>query len=131
MSKTTSGQLAHFAINADDVDRARAFYGDVFGWRFVPFGPPNFFQIETTDDGDAPVRGALQQRREIVEGVRQSGFECTLSVPDVDAAAAAIEKAGGRVVMPKATIAGVGHLIFFEDPEGNIVGAMQYDFAAE
>jgi len=26
---------------------------------------------------------------------------------------------------------GVGELIFFEDPEGNVAGAMRYDSAAE
>lgn len=33
--------------------------------------------------------------------------------------------------MERTTIAGVGHLIFFEDTEGNIAGAMQYDSGAE
>ena len=50
---------------------------------------------------------------------------------DVDATAAAVTAAGGRIVMPRTTIAGVGHLIFFTDPGGNVVGAMQYDEAAE
>ncbi len=57
--------VAHFAINADDVPRARAFYEAVFGWEFTPFGPPGFFQIET--GSRAPfgrVQGALQERRE-------------------------------------------------------------------
>ena len=38
--------LAHFSINADNVDRARAFYEKVFGWKFSAWGPPNFYQIE-------------------------------------------------------------------------------------
>jgi predicted enzyme related to lactoylglutathione lyase len=35
------------------------------------------------------------------------------------------------VVMPRFTISGVGQLIFFTDPAGNAIGAMQYDSAAE
>jgi predicted enzyme related to lactoylglutathione lyase len=31
--------VAHFAINADDVERARAFYGKVFGRTFAAWGP--------------------------------------------------------------------------------------------
>ncbi len=38
--------------------------------------------------------------------------------------------AGGTVVMPKVTIAGVGDLIFFRDTEGNVAGAMRYDATA-
>ncbi len=33
--------------------------------------------------------------------------------------------------MPKSTITGVGTLFFFQDTEGNIAGAMQYDEQAE
>jgi predicted enzyme related to lactoylglutathione lyase len=38
--------LGHFAINADDVPRARRFYEHVFGWKFNAWGPPGFYQID-------------------------------------------------------------------------------------
>ena len=65
-----------------------------------------------------------------IGGKTIDGFECTVAVEDVDATCRAIAEAGGRIVMDKATIAGVGHLVFFEDSEGNVVGAMQYDPSA-
>ncbi|MEZ4235786.1 MAG: hypothetical protein R3F59_06415 [Myxococcota bacterium] len=37
---------------------------------------------------------------------------------------------GGAVALPRSVIAGVGTLMFFRDPEGNVFGAMQYDAAA-
>lgn len=125
--------LAHFSINADDLPRARRFYENVFGWTFNPYGPPGFFQIGM---GPAPavagpVLGALQQRRELLPGVKLRGFECTISVPDVHATAQAVEANGGKVVMAVVTLPGVGHLMFFEDPEGNLAGAMQYDKQAD
>jgi len=123
--------VSHFAINADDVTRARRFYESVFGWKFTAWGPPEFFQIETGDAANPGIRGALQRRRELAPGARILGFECSIAVPDVDAIATSVGARGGRVIMEKTTIAGVGHLIFFEDTEGNIAGAMQYDAAAE
>ncbi len=33
--------IRHFAIHADDVERARNFYAAVFDWRFEPWGPPD------------------------------------------------------------------------------------------
>ena len=61
-----NNNLAHFAINADDVNRARTFYEKVFNWKFEPWGPPGFFQIFNADKSEPGVRGALQGRRELV-----------------------------------------------------------------
>ena len=52
--------LKHFAIHADDVPRARAFYEKVFGWQFRPWGPPGFYLIQTGTDEDPGVQGALK-----------------------------------------------------------------------
>ena len=126
------GSVRHFAINADDLPRARLFYERVFAWRFEPWGPPGFFMIATDGPKESGVLGSLQKRRELVPGRRMNGFECTIAVEqDVEQVAAAVKANGGRIVMEKATIAGVGDLIFFEDPEGNVAGAMRYDPAAE
>lgn len=38
-----------------------------------------------------------------------------------------VAAAGRTTLMEKFTIAVVGHLIFFEDPGGNPIGATQYD----
>jgi uncharacterized protein len=119
--------LKHFAVHADDVNRARTFYENVLGWQFTPWGPPGFFLIKTGTEEDPGVQGALQGRRDIVAGKPTFGFECTIGVAAIDETIAAVEANGGRVVMPKFTIPTVGTLIFFEDTEGNVVGAMQYD----
>lgn len=119
-----SAPLAHFAINADDVDGSRAFYSQVFGWTFAAWGPPGFYQIEMKG---SPVIGALQGRRELVKGQRTVGFECTFAVESIDATAQVVTAAGGKVVMDRAVIPGVGTLMFFADPDGNVFGAMQYD----
>jgi predicted enzyme related to lactoylglutathione lyase len=122
-----NGHLAHFAINADDVEEARRFYESVFGWTFKAWGPPSFFQIEGTGLRAA----ALQGRRELIAGTKTVGFECTIEVDDVDRVAHAVVAGGGRILMEKTTITGVGDLIWFEDPSGNAVGAMRYDETAE
>lgn len=125
-------QVAHFAINADDPDRAIRFYQRVFGWKFQAYGPPGFYMVaEHSAKATVTLRGSLQKRREIVPGVPMRGFECTISVEDIQSIRSAIEKNGGKIVMPTCTLAGVGQLLFFQDPEGNIVGAMQYDPKAD
>src|SRR5215475_7291388 len=103
-----SSNLALFAINADDLDRAQNFYEKVFGWKFQPWGPPGFFHIVNSDKSEPGVRGALQKRRELIKGERANGFECTIGVKSIDRVVAAVEANGGTVVMKKATIPGVG-----------------------
>lgn len=121
--------VAHFSINADDLDRAKAFYTAALGWSFAAYGPPGFYMIQGAG-GPANMYASMQQRREIVPGKAIYGLECTLSVEDSEKAEAAILKAGGKIVMPRSILAGVGTLFFFEDTEGNIVGAMEYDPSA-
>jgi predicted enzyme related to lactoylglutathione lyase len=119
--------LKHFSINADNVLRAKTFYERVLGWQFTPWGPPNFYLIRTGTSDDPGVEGALQGRREIVKGKPMFGFEGSIGVDSIDDTIAAIEANGGKIVMPKFEIPTVGTLIFFEDTEGTVVGAMQYD----
>jgi predicted enzyme related to lactoylglutathione lyase len=115
--------VAHFSIHADDCQRAKRFYEQLFGWTFEPWGPPDFWRIHTTPDG---IHGALQKRREPVSGTGMSGFECTIAVADIEQTTAGIEAAGGTITLPPFLIDGVGTLAMFKDTEGNVVGAMQY-----
>jgi predicted enzyme related to lactoylglutathione lyase len=119
--------VSHFAINADDLQRARRFYENVFGWTFEPWGPPGFYLIHTGPSDDHGVQGAMQKRRELVPGQRTIGYECTVGVDSADAAARAAEANGGKVILAKTIIPTVGELVWLQDPEGNIVGAMKYD----
>ena len=119
--------ISAFAINADDVARARRFYEQTFGWRFEPWGPPNFYLIETGDAKSPGVSGLLQERRELVKGIRMVGFECTISVDDLDQTIRAITARGGTLATPKFHIHGVGIAAYLNDPEGNVVGVIQQD----
>ena len=118
-----SGTFRHFAINADDVQRAKVFYEDVFGWEFRPWGPPDFYQVWNAGEG---LIGAVQARREFGPGRRMIGFEATIGVPDIRAALKAVEASGGKVLVPPFLIEGVGEIGYFEDSEGNICGVWQY-----
>lgn len=120
-----ASNLVFFAVHADDLPRAQSFYATVFGWKFQPWGPPGFFLIQTGDKNEPGVQGALQQRHEVVPGQRINGYECTLSVADIDAAAMAVVASGGKIIMPKCEIPTVGWLMKIQDPEGNVVCVKQ------
>ncbi len=119
--------VVHFAIHADDVERARAFYEAVFEWRFEAWGPPDFYRVFTAAEGESGIFGALQKRRTpLLDGQGIGAYECTVSVPSLEETTRRIEASGGAVVMPAHEIPGVGSLIQFTDTEGNLACAMQY-----
>lgn len=121
--------LARFAINADDVPRARDFYQKVFDWKFEPWGPPNFYLIKT---GEAPVGGVgglLQERRELVSGDRMIGFECSIVVGNLDETIRAIENNGGKMVTAKFRIPTVCTVAYFQDTEGNVAAVSELEKA--
>lgn len=119
--------LASFAIHADDVPRCRRFYEAVFGWRFEPWGPPDFYLIHTGNEQKPGVQGLLQQRQAPRGDGGPNCFECTIAVADIDAVTQAIAQHGGRLLMAKAPVPTVGILTKFEDTEGNILAAMRYE----
>jgi predicted enzyme related to lactoylglutathione lyase len=120
-----AGNLVFFSVQADDLSRARDFYGKVFGWKFEPWGPPGFFLISTGTKDDPGICGAMQKRHEVVAGVKSSGYEGTISVDDIDEAEKAIVANGGKIIFPKCEIPTVGWIVKFQDPEGNIACAKQ------
>jgi predicted enzyme related to lactoylglutathione lyase len=125
----TMNNLAHFAIHATDVSRARNFYESVFDWKFRTLpGAQDFFQIKGPDENTL---GAIQSRKYNAAQKEILGFECSISVEDVKATAAAVEGAGGQILMKKTTIPHVGWVIKFLDTEGNLCCAVQFDSSAE
>jgi predicted enzyme related to lactoylglutathione lyase len=117
-----ANHLSFFAITAEDVDRAKAFYEKVFGWTFEDWGPPGFSLIY-----GAGLRGALQERHEPLVGTHPRSFELTVGVDDIDDIARKVVAAGGAIVMKKSHIETVGTSMHFTDTEGNRMGALKYD----
>lgn len=119
--------LSHFAIECDDVERARAFYEAVFGWTIRPWGPPNYYHI-TTGTPDRPgILGDLRERHHKLAGGAEgpSGYICTIDIASMAEVLAAVEANGGRIHAPPYHIEGVGDVAYIEDSERNRVGVMQ------
>ena len=118
--------LSHFAIYIDDIDRAKRFYSDLFGWNYNSYGQDDFLQIKDSSDDDSKLIGALQSRKYSPIKEKIIGFECSIAVKNIDEIITKIEGNGGKIVMPKTEIPYVGWLVKFLDTEGNILCAVQY-----
>jgi predicted enzyme related to lactoylglutathione lyase len=123
-----ANHIAHFEIFASDVERARAFYEQAFGWRFEIGGPPGFYLIVTGSPAERGLsRGLIAKRPGPPAEGALNAFRCTISVSSIKEAVEAIKSAGGTVRTAVIEIPSVGKLVEFADTEGNIVCAMQYE----
>jgi uncharacterized protein len=122
-----AGQVVHFEIPADDMERARAFYRDAFGWNITAVPEMQYTMVSTTetDENGMPkepgaINGGMMER----QGQLTSPV-LTISVDEIDTALANIEKLGGAVVAPKMPVGEMGFAAYFTDPEGNVLGLWQ------
>jgi predicted enzyme related to lactoylglutathione lyase len=122
-----ANNIVHFAIHADDVERARHFYEAVFGWRFEAWGPPGFYNVDTGDTDRPGIHGALHIRAEPLTGAGVRGFTCTVAVDDLTVVRDRVVASGGSVLHEEMAIPTVGKHIGFLDTEGNEFAAMVYE----
>jgi predicted enzyme related to lactoylglutathione lyase len=58
-------RVVHFEIQADDVERAKAFYTTVFGWSFQDFGEvtgSTYWGVVTGPEDEPGISGGLLKR---------------------------------------------------------------------
>src|ERR1051325_9899154 len=119
-----SNSLNWFEIPAENLDRAKKFYENVFNVKLNP--TPDMMGMKMasfpTDMGGGKVSGAIAQSQ--MHKPSQTGSVIYLNAnPSIDNVIGRIEKAGGKVVMPKTQISPeIGYMAFFIDTEGNKVG---------
>lgn len=128
-------RVVHFEIQADDVERAKAFYAAVFDWAFEDysgFTGSTYWGIVTGPDDQPGINGGLLQRPAQRPGAEQgtNAFVCTMGIADYDEAERRILGAGGQVALPKFALPGMAWQGYYLDTEGNTFGIHQPDPAA-
>ena len=120
-----TASIAWFEIPASNLERARGFYADLFGWEINPFpGTNDYWHIDTGGADDTP-DGALKRRTGPQEPVINY-----VSVDSVDTFVNKIEKIGGKITKTKTAVRGMGYFAVCLDTEGNAFGIWQNDTAA-
>jgi predicted enzyme related to lactoylglutathione lyase len=120
--------IVHFDLPADDPERAKQFYSELFGWKFEKYpGPVEYYLIETTAlDGSEGVGGGMGKR-----GAPDQRIVNYIGVPSIEEYLKNVETLGGKVVMPKMSVPRFGYLAVCLDPEGNAFGLWEESTAAE
>ena len=106
--------IVHVEIPAADQAAAAKFYQSLFGWKMQAMPEMNYTMWE---DGSGSGGGFPTVSAESPAGQVTVYFDSE----DIEADLKNVEKLGGKVVMPKTEIPGMGWYAMFKDPTGNVL----------
>jgi predicted enzyme related to lactoylglutathione lyase len=118
-------KVVHFEVPADDVSRAKEFYGSTFGWQLqdtegmdytIAMTTPVDQQTQLPTEAGAINGGVMKRTADTPTPV------ITIGVDAIDDALKQVEAGGGSVVQPRTEIPGMGAFAYFKDTEGNVLG---------
>jgi predicted enzyme related to lactoylglutathione lyase len=101
-------------LNTNDVEGAKQFYGQIFGWTFESSGGSPYVHIKA---GDEMIGGMRQMDVQEKSPPNWLGY---IGVEDVAAAVEKITSVNGKVYMPPVTMENVGTFAVAADPTGGV-----------
>jgi predicted enzyme related to lactoylglutathione lyase len=114
--------IVWFEIGADNVERAKKFYGSLFGWKIEKMpGAMEYWHLDTGGSDDTPDGGIMKRQNP------QQAITNYIGVPSVDEFAAKVEKLGGKICMAKTAVPQMGYFAICQDTENNAFGLWQMD----
>ena len=109
-----ASSICWFEIPADNPERAKNFYGSLFGWKIELFpGMTDYWHIDTGGSDETP-DGGLMTRKHPNQPVTNY-----IAVSSVDESAAKVEKLGGTICKPKTAVPQMGFFAICRDTEDN------------
>ncbi|NQS97125.1 MAG: VOC family protein [candidate division Zixibacteria bacterium] len=117
--------ICHFEIPFDEVGRAQKFYTELFGWKIEKDPNMDYWVIDTGDPGKG-VCGGMMKRQ-----VPEQQILNYIDVPSVEESLAKVEELGGKTVMAKTPVPGMGWFGVCLDTENNAFGLWETDEKAK
>jgi hypothetical protein len=117
--ETQVGQVVWHDLMTTDVERTKAFYGELFGWEFEVWKPGELDYSMITSGGSQ--HGGFMTL-DAANGAPPHWL-AYVRVEDVDAAAEQATEAGGTVYVQPTDITEVGRFSVLGDPQGAVLAA--------
>lgn len=111
--------IVHFEIGVKDAEKAKAFYGPLFGWQFEQYGMATMVtNIGAMCPGGTGIGGHVNQ----LPHPPHNYVTVYAQVDDLEATLKKVESLGGSRLVPVTEVPGMGWFAWFKDPEGNCLG---------
>ena len=110
-----SHSIVHIEFSTKDREESGKFYADLFGWGIQQMPEMDYAMFET-DDG---VGGGLNP---VKDDYPAGTVMVYVGTDDIEATLSKVEELGGKTLVPKSEIPGMGWFAMFSDPTGNTIG---------
>jgi predicted enzyme related to lactoylglutathione lyase len=121
-----ASSIVWFEIPADNPERAKKFYGSLFGWNIKLFpGMTEYWHIDTGGSDDTPDGGMIVRKHP------EQPITNYVSVKSVTGSLAKVEKLGGKVCMPKTAVPQMGYFAICQDTENNMFALWEMSASAK
>jgi len=109
--------VVHWEFWSDDPGRISQFYQEVFGWKVRTIPDLNYHLVEP--GGEGGIDGGIMKPQ---AGPWPAKLALYIDVDDLDVFSEKIRRAGGKILVDKVNVPGVGQLSLFEDLDGRVLG---------
>lgn len=117
------GAFSWNELMTNDVAGAKKFYGELLGWRLQDM-ESSCGAYTMAKAGETEVAGIMATPAE-AQGMPPS-WGAYVTVDDVDAMGARVEKLGGKVLAAPQDIPDVGRFTVIQDPQGAVLMLIEY-----
>lgn len=109
--------VVHWELWSKDPEKVSDFYARVFDWQIRHIPEMKYRLVET--GGQGGINGGIMTPQ---EGPWPGNMAFYIDVDDLEAYCAKIREAGGKIIVERMDVPGVGALALFEDTDGRVMG---------
>jgi len=110
--------VVHWEFWSENAERVADFYKTVFDWNIRHIPEMNYRMVET--GGGGGINGGIMTPDK--SGPWPGNMAFYIDVNDLDAYGKKITAAGGKIIVEKQQVPGMGSFSLFSDPDGRVLG---------
>ncbi len=103
------GSIVHVELHSADPAKSKAFYAEIFGWKFQDIPEMEYTTFKAPSNPDGGLMKAIENRVQVLNYILTA---------DIDRDVERIQRAGGSILQQKMEIPQMGWWALFQEPGG-------------